>query len=212
MFPPLVPRRLGSKATQAAVFLDRDGVLNKLVEDPRTGKFESPYKAADLSLTKDAVKALEILKAAGFKLVVVSNQPGAAKMNATREGLAAVHARFAELVEPSSRLIDDYRYCYHHPDGLDPELTCRCECRKPAPGMLHAAAADLSISLIDSWMIGDSDVDIEAGKRAGCKTVLIENPDSRHRRSCNSIGPTYTATSAIEAAKQIVTSAKDITR
>ena len=72
--------------------------------------------------------------------------------------------------------------CYHHPAGTVPELTRRCDCRKPAPGMLIAAAEELPIDLSASWMVGDSDDDVAAGTAAGCRTVLIENPASAHRR------------------------------
>ena len=92
------------------------------------------------------------------------------------------HEHVVRLLAESGVAIDDYRYCLHHPDALDPELARACDCRKPKPGMLLQAAAALDIDLSRSWMIGDSDADAEAGRTAGCRTILVENPRSTHRR------------------------------
>jgi histidinol-phosphate phosphatase family protein len=164
------------------VLLDRDGVVNALVADPGTGVPESPYDPADVSLLPGAAEALERLADAGLVLAVVSNQPAAAKGIATEADLDAVHERVVELLGPSARTVSAWRYCRHHPEAADPGLRS-CECRKPQPGMLLDAAGALGLDLTQSWMVGDADRDVQAGKAAGCRTILVENPDSAHRRA-----------------------------
>lgn len=161
----------------AAVFLDRDGVLNELVDDPGSGTCESPYSPEDVALVPGAAKAVRTLREAGLRPVVVSNQPAAAKGTATRKTLDAVHARVAELLAAAGAEPDAWLYCFHHPD-----FGGRCACRKPEPGLLVRAARELVLDLAASWMVGDSDSDVEAGRRAGCRTILVENPRSTHRR------------------------------
>jgi D-glycero-D-manno-heptose 1,7-bisphosphate phosphatase len=165
------------------VFLDRDGVINELATDPVDGRPESPIRAADVELVPQAVDSLRALQSAGLLLIVVSNQPAAAKGKATLEDLEAVHERVRALLARAGVEPDGWRYCYHHPDGIAPELTGDCPCRKPRPGMLLDAARERSIELTESWMVGDSDTDIGAGRAAGCRTVLVEHPASDHRRS-----------------------------
>jgi D-glycero-D-manno-heptose 1,7-bisphosphate phosphatase len=165
-----------------AVFLDRDGILDEPVVDPVDGRPESPLRADDVRLVDGAAEGCRRLTDAGFLLVVVSNQPGAAKGKATMDDVWAVHARVAALLDDEGVEIDDWRYCFHHPDAVADELRGPCDCRKPAPGMLLAAAAAHGIDLPASWMIGDRDTDVEAGARAGCRTVLVEHPGSAHRR------------------------------
>ena len=88
-----------------------------------------------------------------------------------------------ELLENGGTPLDAFRVCFHHPEGSSPELTRRCDCRKPAPGMLLDAAHELELDLAASWMIGDTDTDVVAGAAAGCRTMLIENPLSAHKRA-----------------------------
>jgi D-glycero-D-manno-heptose 1,7-bisphosphate phosphatase len=167
-----------------AVFLDRDGVLNDPVVDPVDRRPESPLRAADVVLAEGAVAGCKALRAAGFALLVASNQPAAAKGKATRADLDGVHLRVVSLLTEAGVTIDDWRYCLHHPQATDPELLGDpCGCRKPAPGMLLDLAAAHDVDLAASWMVGDSDGDIGAGLAAGCRTVLIEHPGSAHRRT-----------------------------
>ena len=167
---------------RSAVFLDRDGVINDLVLDPLTGHQESPYRPEDVRIPPGVPEELESLASGGFVLVVVSNQPAAAKGIATNADLDAVHARIVELLGEPASAVSDWRYCRHHPEALDPARR-RCDCRKPKPGLLLAAARDLRLDLARSWMIGDADRDIEAGAAAGCETILVENPASAWRRT-----------------------------
>ena len=164
------------------VFLDRDGVIVELVWDEADRAFEAPNHRADVALVPGSADAIRRLRALGYRTIVVSNQPAAAKGKARLSDLREVHERVVGLLADAGASIDDYRYCMHHPEGVDPTLTQSCDCRKPKPGMLLDAAAEIGLELAASWMIGDSDTDVEAGLNAGCRTVLIENPFSAHRR------------------------------
>jgi D-glycero-D-manno-heptose 1,7-bisphosphate phosphatase len=165
-----------------AVFLDRDGVLNELVPDPPSDARESPLRVEDVRLVPGAAEAARELVRAGFTLVCVSNQPAAAKGKVTVERLGAVHARVIELLARAGVSLKTSRLCLHHPDGVVPELSGPCACRKPAPGMLLDAAHALKLDLDACWMIGDTDADVAAGRAAGCRTVLIEHPHSARKR------------------------------
>ena len=166
-----------------AVFVDRDGVVNELVPDPVSGRPESPLHVDDVRLIPGSAAALRGLTEAGWPLVGVSNQPSAAKGLMPLAELHAVQARVLELLAAEGARFDDFRICLHHPLGVIPELTGECDCRKPAPGMLLAAAADLSLDLGSSWMVGDTDGDVQAGRAAGCRTILVEHHDSAHKRT-----------------------------
>jgi D-glycero-D-manno-heptose 1,7-bisphosphate phosphatase len=165
-----------------AAFLDRDGVLNDAVPDPVSGALESPLAVEDVRLLPRAVEAARELAQAGYALVCVSNQPAAAKGKTTLARLQAVHERVVELLEAEGVQLEASRLCPHHPEGIVGELSGPCTCRKPAPGMLLDVAAALAIDLGASWMLGDTDADVQAGRAAGCRTVLIEYPGSAHKR------------------------------
>jgi D-glycero-D-manno-heptose 1,7-bisphosphate phosphatase len=187
------------------IFLDRDGVLNDLVTDPSSCKGESPYRPEDVRLMPYAVAGLRILAGLGAPLVVVSNQPSAAKGKTTRENLRAVHLEVERLLAAEGVGVTSYRYCFHHPDGDDPELGTACDCRKPAPGMLLVAARAFGVAdLARSWMIGDSDVDVVAGSAAGCRTILIDEPASAHRRG-SGVPVDATCANLLEAANAVAT-------
>jgi D-glycero-D-manno-heptose 1,7-bisphosphate phosphatase len=166
----------------AAVFLDRDGVLNELVPDPRSGAPESPLAVAEVRLLPGAAAAAARLARAGFTLACVSNQPAAAKGLVSVDDLLAVHRRVIELLAAEGVQLAGTRLCLHHPEGVVPGLAGPCSCRKPAPGMLLDAAAALCIDLRASWMVGDTDVDVAAGRAAGSGTVLVAHPHSEHKR------------------------------
>lgn len=165
-----------------AAFLDRDGVLNALVPDPASGRLESPLDPRDVRLLPGAAAAARQLAAAGYALVGVSNQPAAAKGKISLEQLQEVQERALELLAAEGVRFDGFRLCLHHPEAVVAELAGPCDCRKPAPGMLLDAAAELELDLPSSWMIGDTDTDIAAGHAAGCRTALIEHPGSAHKR------------------------------
>jgi D-glycero-D-manno-heptose 1,7-bisphosphate phosphatase len=166
-----------------AVFVDRDGVINALVADRSSGLLESPLAVADVTLIEGAAAALARLEGAGWTLVGVSNQPAAAKGALSQDELHAIQTRVLELLSAEGVRFDDFRLCLHHPDGVVAGLSGACDCRKPAPGMLLDAASAADIELEASWMIGDTDADLLAGRAAGCRTVLVRNPGSAHKRA-----------------------------
>lgn len=174
---------MGDLSAAEAVFVDRDGVINELRVDTVSGKPESPLRAEDVVLIPGAAVALRRLTAAGITLVGVSNQPAAAKGRVSIAELSAVQARVIELLDANGVSFADFRLCLHHPDGSVEGLAGACDCRKPAPGMILDAARDLQIDVARSWMIGDTDDDVLAGRAAGCRTVLIEHRPSSHKRT-----------------------------
>jgi len=150
-----------------AVFFDRDGTL---VRDP--GYLSHPDQVELLDGAAEAVKELQLL---GYKTVVVSNQSGIARGILTEEMLEQIHARLRELLSRKGAALDGIYYCPYHPDGAVPKYRKESDWRKPKPGMLLAAAGEMDIDLTRSWMIGDNYRDTEAGRSAGCKTILISS-------------------------------------
>lgn len=149
-----------------AVFLDRDGTLVY----PR----HDPANPDELVVPETVIPPLRALQQAGFLLVLVTNQSCVACGHMTEDDLAVVHAELAERLNRDDVRLDAVYYCPHHPDGTIPRYAVDCDCRKPAPGMFLQAGADLCIDLSRSWCIGDILDDIEAGRRAGCRTVLVD--------------------------------------
>jgi D-glycero-D-manno-heptose 1,7-bisphosphate phosphatase len=193
---------------RAAVFVDRDGVINELVPDPVSGRPESPLRVDDVRLIPGAAAALRALADAGWCLVGVSNQPSAAKGTISLTELHAIQARVVGLLAVEGARFDDFRLCLHHPEGVVKELTGECDCRKPAPGMLLAAAADLGLDLGRSWMVGDTDGDVQAGHAAGCRTILVEHRHSAHKRTAE-LSPNAVVTDLMAAAG-IILAAKGV--
>jgi D-glycero-D-manno-heptose 1,7-bisphosphate phosphatase len=169
-------------SSHRAVFLDRDGVLNELIPDPLSGEMESPLEVSAVRLIAGAAAAARTLARAGFILICVSNQPAAAKGRVSVAQLLAVHQRVSGLLAQEGVVLADSRLCLHHPKGIVPELSGSCACRKPAPGMLLEAAGAMGIDPGASWMVGDTDADVAAGRAAGCRTLLIEHRGSVHKR------------------------------
>ncbi|HEY3994153.1 MAG TPA: HAD-IIIA family hydrolase [Ktedonobacteraceae bacterium] len=149
-----------------ALFLDRDGTLVHPVH--------YPSRPEELQLYANLGPALRALQEMGFLLILITNQSGLAKGYFTAADLQDMHAYLrAELLRVDVKLAGIY-YCPHHPEGVIPKLAVDCTCRKPQPGLLLQAAAELDIDLAHSWFIGDILDDVEAGKRAGCRTVLVD--------------------------------------
>jgi D,D-heptose 1,7-bisphosphate phosphatase len=153
--------------TRAAVFLDKDGTL---IEDV-------PYNVAPdhIRLAAGVAEGLPRLRAAGFLLIVVSNQSGVARGYFAEGAIGPVRERIRELLKEIGVELDGFYYCPHHPDGNMPGYATDCDCRKPRPGMILQAARDHGIDLSRSWFVGDILDDVEAGRRAGCRTALIDN-------------------------------------
>ena len=154
---------------QKAVFLDRAGTINKYVGFLRN--------IDDFELLPGVAEAIKKINNSGYLAIIVTNQPVIARGEVTYEELNAIHNKMQTLLGREGAYVDAIYYCPHHPhkgyEGEIPELKIECECRKPKPGMLLEAANDFNIDLVQSWMVGDGENDIKAGKAAGCKTVLI---------------------------------------
>jgi histidinol-phosphate phosphatase family protein len=150
-----------------AIFLDKDGTLVENV----------PYNVNPelIELTWHAGQGLQLLRQLGYALFVVTNQPGVARGLFTEAALGPVEHRLAERLAQYGVMLDGFYYCPHSPDGVVSRYAIACTCRKPMPGMLLRAAKKHGIDLAASWMIGDILHDVEAGRRAGCRTVLIDN-------------------------------------
>ena len=153
-----------------AVFLDRDGVINDLVPDPEDGRPEGPLNPQDVRVLAGVPDAVEQLKAVGYLVIAASNQPAAAKGKVSMEILREIHGRVAAEVA-----LDDWRYCFHRAED-------ECACRKPKPGLLLDAMRDHDVDPAASWFVGDADTDVEAGRQAGVRTLLVGHPGSEHRR------------------------------
>lgn len=167
---------------QKAVFLDRDGTINKYVGFLRD--------IDDFELLDGVADAIKVFRNLGYLVIVVTNQPVIARGEMTVEELEEVHKKMETLLGREGTYIDDLFYCPHHPQkgfkGEIPEYKVECECRKPKPGMLFIAAEKYNIDLNSSWMIGDSETDIKAGKNAGCKTCfLAEGHNKDYGQSCS---------------------------
>ena len=145
-----------------AVFLDNDGAL---IESP-----DEQARRGRIRLRPGAVDALLLLVGLGYEPIVVSNQPGVALGHFPQGALAAVGEHLADLFLAHGLKLADCYWCPHHPEGTVADYALACTCRKPMPGLLHAAAAEHALDLEASWMIGGALDDIEAGRRAGCRT------------------------------------------
>ena len=157
------------KEPQKAVFLDRDGTINKYVGFLR--------KIDQFELLPGVADAIRKINASGYLCIVVTNQPVIARGEVTVPELEEIHRKMETLLGLEGAYLDGLYYCPHHPHkgyaGEVPELKIECSCRKPKPGMLLKAAEDFNIDLGKSWMVGDGENDILAGRNAGCRTALI---------------------------------------
>ena len=182
---------------QKAVFLDRDGTINKYVGFLRS--------IDDFELIDGAAEAIRKINEAGYLAIVVTNQPVIARGEVSFEELEEIHNKMETLLGKEGAYLDAIYYCPHHPhrgyEGEVPELKIDCECRKPKPGMMLNAAEDFNIDLENSWMVGDGENDIKAGIAAGCRTALIGNDSENY-------GQTVTHESLLEFTVSLIGSVK----
>lgn len=158
---------------QKAIFLDRDGTINRYVGFLRD--------IEDFELIPGVIDAIKKINASGYLAIVVTNQPVIARGEVTYDELQMIHNKMETLLGAEGAYLDGIYYCPHHPhkgyEGEIPELKFDCECRKPKAGMLIKAASDFNIDLSQSWIIGDGENDVLAGKNAGCNTAYINRED-----------------------------------
>jgi histidinol-phosphate phosphatase family protein len=181
---------------RAAVFLDKDGTL---IDDV-------PYNvdAQRITLAAHAGAALSLLRDAGYRLYIVSNQSGVARGLFDEAALGAVWRRIAELLAPWQVAIDGCYWCPHHPQGSVAAFARDCDCRKPEPGMLLRAAREHGIDLSRSWMVGDILNDVEAGHRAGCAAALIDNGNETEWQMSPLREPDVRASNLLDAVRAIL--------
>lgn len=180
-----------------ALFLDKDGTLVKDV----------PYNSdpALLEFTDNSIAGLVAAQAAGFSLFVVSNQPGVALGYFEEEKLTAIKEALILMMRREGLILKDCYFCPHRSDATVPNYRITCDCRKPNPGMFITAARQHQITLRDSWMIGDILDDVEAGKRAGCRAILLDNGnETEWRVDSAERTPDFTVASINEACRIVV--------
>jgi len=178
--------------SRRAVFLDRDGVINRAIT--RDGLPFPPMSLSDFEILPGVPEACAKLKAAGFLLVVATNQPDVGRGIVPRELVEAMHAKMQKFIS-----LDGIEICFHPGRGASD-----CECRKPKPGMLLRVAAELKIDLAQSWMVGDRWRDVDCGHAAGCRTVFIEGNYVEELRQ----KPDFSARNLGEAADIILAQSK----
>jgi D-glycero-D-manno-heptose 1,7-bisphosphate phosphatase len=147
------------------VFLDRDGTV--IEERGYLGRLEL------IELFPTAAEAIRLLKDAGYAVVIVTNQAGIARGLFDEAFVLSAHARLDEMLRREGAVVDGYYYCPHHPDGIVDRYRVRCECRKPAPGMVLHAAADMDLDVKRSFVVGDKWLDIGLARNAGATGVLV---------------------------------------
>lgn len=202
-----LPERLSGRQLRRAVFLDRDGTINREVTH-----LKSPDQVELLPGTAAAIRRLN---RSGTLAVVVTNQPVVARGDVSLEGLGRIHARLESQLGAGGAFLDGLYYCPHHPDkgfpGEVPELKGHCNCRKPEPGLIDKACRDLGIGRQDSWMVGDTTSDVEAGRRAGLRTVLLRSGHAGADAK-QATRPDYIAPDLAEAVEWILNGHDDLTR
>lgn len=188
-----------SNGMNKAIFIDKDGTLIP----------DIPYNAdpEKITLENNGVEGLKQLQDSGYLLIIISNQAGVAKGFFEENRLLVVENRIRNLLSGQGIHLDGFYYCPHHPEGKLEKYRLNCSCRKPAPGMLLKAANELNINLSQSWMIGDILNDMEAGYKAGCKTILIDNGNETEWLLNTARQPNFKAKTINQAAGYIIAGA-----
>jgi len=189
-----------AKHMKKAVFLDRDGTVNK----------EVGYLTdlQDLALIPGAGTAIRKLNQAGFLVVLVTNQSGVARGYFTEDFVQNTHERLVQMLREEGAWLDGIYYCPHHPSAGNAPYVTVCECRKPATGLIDCAVHDLNIDKTRSYMVGDKWIDVELGQRAGIRTVLVSTgfdpDDPANVKSPNLKDPDFRANDLFNAADWII--------
>jgi histidinol-phosphate phosphatase family protein len=179
-----------------AVFIDKDGTLIP----------DIPYNTDPdlIRLEDNSIEGLRKLQQQSYLLIIVSNQVGVAHGFFEEEKLTAVKKKIIDLLDSENIYLHAFYYCPHHPAGKTQKYNIDCDCRKPKPGMLLKAAKDFDIDLSRSWMIGDILNDVEAGRRAGCNAILIDNNNETEWHLNEFRKPDYMAKTINQAAEYIL--------
>ncbi len=187
-----------------AIFLDRDGVITKLVFNKKTNELEPPHNLKDFCVLPKVFEALKNIMKKKYLLFLISNQPDYAKGKTSLSKLKKIHLKLDEELKKNQIFFQKYYYCYHHPKGRVEEYTKKCECRKPSPYFVEQAIKEYNIDKENSWFIGDRSTDIECGKNAQIKTILINGEYAQFKNVTSEIKPNYYASDLSEAVEIIV--------
>jgi D-glycero-D-manno-heptose 1,7-bisphosphate phosphatase len=192
------------------VFLDRDGVINELIYHQEQGIIDSPFTPSQLRVIDGVPEAIGILHDAGYKVIIASNQPGIAKNHMSQQTFEAIRRQLIDELGSANSFVDEEYYCLHHPQAVVPDLKAVCDCRKPKPGLIKEAAKELDIDLKASWMVGDGLTDIQAGKSAGCRTILIgkEKCELCHRMEQENTKPDFICENLLHSASIITSNSR----
>lgn len=190
---------------KAALFLDRDGLINRMVN--YDGKWDSPQKPEDVRLVEGIADVIKWANSKKILAIEITNQSGVAKSKQTPEIAQTIEERVQALLKEKGARIDRVYTCPHHPKGVVPELTMECECRKPKPGLLLQAAKELNIDLTKSIFLGDKDSDIQTGKAVNCQTIIYlhEEDEPQKVSAAKSSSADYKVTSLSEVASILST-------
>lgn len=182
-------------AKRKAVFIDKDGTLIP----------DIPYNVNPdlIAIGESTTEGLRLLKTLDFLLILITNQSGIAKGYFEEEALEAVWQKLQTLLGPHGLALDAFYFCPHHPEASVAQYKLDCDCRKPLPGLILKAGGDWNVNLNHSWMIGDILNDVEAGHRAGCSSVLLDNGGETEWLLSPLRTPDYTCSNLLEAARFI---------
>jgi D-glycero-D-manno-heptose 1,7-bisphosphate phosphatase len=180
-----------------AVFLDRDGVIT---EDPP----HYAHRLDQLNIIPGSAKAIQLLNAHNFRVIVISNQSGVARGYYQEEDVKIFNDGMEHLLAKEGAHIDGICYCPHHPNAVIERYKIDCDCRKPKPGMILDAAQKYSLDIQNSFVVGDKWSDIEAGRAAGCKTVLVLTGHGKGEFDKEQDSAEYIATDLFEAANKYI--------
>lgn len=180
-----------------AVFLDRDGTIT---EDPP----HYAHRLDQLAIIPGTGEAIQLLNENGYLVIVVTNQAGIAYGYYKEEDAIAFNKAMTEKLAEEGGRIDDIYFCPHHIEAKIEKYRIACDCRKPEPGMLLKAKKEHNIDMKESYMVGDSNKDIEAGKRAGCKTILLKTGSGSGDADNNQVDCDYVADSLLNAVEHIL--------
>jgi D-glycero-D-manno-heptose 1,7-bisphosphate phosphatase len=192
--------------------MDRDGIINELLYDPEHGIVDSPFTPGQFTLTAFAVAAVNRCHDLGFKVILISNQPGMAKGHFDEATFDSISRRMRELLRKGNAYLDGEYYCFHHPAATREEYRKDCECRKPKPGLIFKAARDYDLSLTDSFFVGDGIVDVKAGRAAGCMTILVASTNDFLLRLLKeqNTEPTYLVRTLEDAVRTVQNRSNDV--
>ncbi len=158
------------------VFLDRDGVINKMIYHKEFGIMDSPFTVDQFELMPGIGNFINKLHGAGWLVAIVSNQPGIAKDHFTAETFRQITQKMTRELALTNSYVDFERYCLHHPQAVINSFREDCACRKPKPGMILDILQKYIVPAKDCWVVGDGLVDVQAGKRLNIRTILLGQP------------------------------------